>query len=183
MTEDHWNSSRRSGRGLVVLVGAFAVACSAGPTVGPVDGELPLGTWGGDSAGMIVSDTSMHLHVGCTFGDVSGRIKIGDDGTFDVAGNYTLHAYPILVGPTDPARFTGKVVGSTATVIATIEDTAQHQTVVHGPVVVSLGVTPRLGPCPICARPVITRSLGARIRAGLTGAFQSVARRVRTVTQ
>jgi hypothetical protein len=29
-------------------------------------------------------------------------------------------------------------------------------------VVVSLGVTPRLGACPICARPVITRSFVAR---------------------
>ena len=112
---------------------------------------------------MIVSDTSMHLHIGCTFGDVSGRIQVGDDGTFDVVGSYTLHAYPIQVGPSDPARFTGKVVGATATVTATVDDTAQHATVVHGPVIVSLGVTPRLGPCPICARPVITQSLRARI--------------------
>lgn len=144
-------------------------ACSAAPTVAPVDGELPLGTWGGDSAGMIVSDTSMHLHVGCTFGDVSGRIKVGADGSFDVAGNYTLHAFPIQVGPTDPARFTGKVIGTTATVTATVDDTAQHTTVVHGPVIVSLGVTPRLGPCPICARPVVTKSLTARFAARVSG--------------
>ena len=166
-------------RPLVLLAGTLAIACSSGPTLGPVDGELPLGTWGGDSSGMIVSDTSMHLHVGCTFGDVSGRIKLGDDGSFDVVGSYMLHAYPVAVGPTDPARFTGKVIGATATVIATIEDTAQHQTVVHGPVVVSLGVTPRLGPCPICARPVITKSVGARIRAGLNNAFDRVSKRIR----
>ena len=146
-----------------LFAGFLIAACSAAPTVAPVDGELPLGTWGGDSAGLIVSDTSMHLHVGCTFGDVSGRIKVAADGSFDVEGNYTLHAYPIAVGPTDPARFTGKVLGTTLTVTATINDTAQHTTVVHGPVVVSLGVTPRLGPCPICARPVITKSLGVRI--------------------
>ena len=138
-------------------------ACSAAPNLAPADGELPLGTWGGDSAGMIVSDTALHLHVGCTFGDVSGRVQVNSDGTFDVSGNYTLHAYPIAVGPTDPARFTGKVSGATATVTAIITDTAQRQTVVHGPVIVSLGVTPRLGPCPICARPVITKSLSTRI--------------------
>lgn len=158
------NSLRHMARGLALLGGAAVVACSSGPTVGPVDGELPLGTWGGDSSGMIVGDTSMHLHIGCTFGDVSGRIKLGDDGSFDVVGSYMLHAYPIAVGPTDPARFTGRVIGSTATVIATVDDTAQHQTVVHGPVVVSLGVPPRLGPCPICARPVVTKSLFARMR-------------------
>jgi hypothetical protein len=163
--------------------GALFIACSSGPTVGPVDGELPLGTWGGDSAGMIVSDTSMHLHVGCTFGDVSGRIKIADDGSLDVAGSYMLHAYPVAVGPTVPARFTGKVIGTTAIVTATIDDTVQHQTVVHGPVVVSLGVTPRLGPCPICARPVITKSAGARFRAGLTRAFESLSKRIREATE
>src|SRR5215467_7976340 len=150
-------------RRLLFLLAIPVVACSSAPTVGPLDGELPLGTWGGDSAGLIVSDTGFHLHVGCTFGDVSGRIQVNADGTFDVAGNYTLHAYPILVGPTDPARFTGKVIGATATITAIVTDTAQHQTVVHGPVVVSLGVAPRLGPCPICARPVISKSLSARI--------------------
>jgi hypothetical protein len=90
-------------------------------------------------------------------------VHVNADGSFEVVGNYTLHAFPILVGPTDPARFTGKISGATVTVTATIDDTAQHQTVVHGPVVVSLGVTPRLGPCPICARPVITRSFAARV--------------------
>jgi hypothetical protein len=148
---------------LLLLIAIPILACSSSPTVGPVDGDLPLGTWGGDSAGMIVSDTSFHLHVGCTFGDVSGRIHVNADGSFDVQGNYTLHAYPILVGPTDPARFIGKVSGSTAIVTATITDTAQHQTVVHGPVIVSLGVAPRLGPCPICARPVVTKPLTTRI--------------------
>jgi hypothetical protein len=154
---------RETTRWTLVLAGALGVACSSSPTIDPVDGELPLGTWGGDSAGMIVSDTALHLHVGCTFGDVSGRVHVNADGSFDVVGSYTLHAYPILVGPTDPARFVGMVNGATATVTAIINDTAEKQTVVHGPVVVSLGVTPRLGPCPICARPVITRSLAARL--------------------
>lgn len=117
----------------------------------PFSGELTLGTWGGDAAGMIVSDTSMHLHVGCTYGDVSGRVAV-TNGSFDVSGSYLLRAYPIAVGPTVPARFTGKVTGNVATITATIDDTVQHQTVVKGPVVVTLGETPRLGPCPICRR-------------------------------
>lgn len=162
-------------RWIRLLVGTLGVACSASTSSVPLDGELAIGTWGGDSAGMIVGDTSMHLHVGCTFGDVSGRVNLSSDGSFDVVGNYTLHAFPITVGPTDPARFSGKVSGTTATVTVTIQDTAQNQTVVHGPVVVSLGVTPRLGPCPICARPVVTRSAGAR----LTGALHTASERIR----
>jgi len=163
---------------LLFLLAIPVLACSSSPTVGPVDGELQLGTWGGDSAGMIVSDTALHLHVGCTFGDVSGRVHVNADGSFEVVGNYTLHAYPILVGPTDPARFTGKVSGATATVTAIIDDTAQHQTVVHGPVVVSLGVTPRLGPCPICARPVITRSIASRFEGRWAGVVARVRRAI-----
>jgi len=134
-----------AGAGVVVVLG-----CS-GATLSPFNGELALGTWGGDAAGMIVSDTSMHLHVGCTNGDVSGRVAVSN-GAFDVSGRYLLRAYPIAVGPTMPARFTGTVAGKIATITATIDDTVQHQTVVKGPVVVTLGVTPRLDPCPICRR-------------------------------
>ena len=63
-----------------------------------------------------------------------------------------LRAFPITVGPPVPARFTGRVVDKVATITVTVDDTVQHQTVVKGPVVVSLGQTPQLGPCPICRR-------------------------------
>ena len=145
----------RARRGQFGLAGAglvFLLGCSGtGPSLFPFSGELALGTWGGDAAGMIVSDTSMHLHIGCTYGDVSGRVPI-TSGTFDVSGSYLLRAYPIAVGPTVPARFKGTVTGKVATITATIDDTVQHQTVVKGPVVVTLGEAPRLNPCPICRR-------------------------------
>ena len=136
----------------VLIAAMFLLGCSG--TVGnlsPLSGELTVGTWGGEAAGMIVSDTSMHLHIGCTYGDVSGRVAV-TNGAFDVSGSYMLRAYPVTVGPTVPARFTGKVTGNIATITATIDDTIQHQTVVKGPVVVMLGKTPQLGPCPICRR-------------------------------
>src|SRR5690349_12658241 len=107
----------------------------------PFSGELKVGTWGGDAAGMIVSDTSMHLQIGCTYGDISCRVAV-TGGAYDVRGSYMLRAYPIAVGPTVPARFTGQVTGNVATITATIDDTVQHQTVVKGPVVVTLGETP-----------------------------------------
>jgi hypothetical protein len=100
---------------------------------------------------MIVSDTSMHLHVGCTYADVSGRVTVVN-GTIDASGSYMLRAYPITAGPTVPAHFTGKVIGSHATVTVTVDDTVQHQIVVKGPVTVVLGTQPSLGPCPICRR-------------------------------
>ena len=136
---------------------AALISCAAAGS-GPValDGKLALGTWGGDNAGMIVSDTAMHLHVGCTYGDVSGRIALAADGSFDVAGSYMLRAYPITVGPSVPARFQGRVDGAVAVVTVTVNDTVQHATVIKGPVTVKFGDQPRMGPCPICRRPIIT---------------------------
>ncbi|MEO5816863.1 MAG: hypothetical protein ABIT20_16445 [Gemmatimonadaceae bacterium] len=141
----------------VIAMVLTAVACSSsGVSPVPSDGKLPLGTWGGDDAGMIVGDTAMHLHVGCTYGDVSGRVVVDANGRFDVTGSYLLRAYPIAVGPTMPARFVGRVEGSVTTVTVTVNDTVQHATIVKGPVVVEFGEAPRLGPCPICRRPVLT---------------------------
>lgn len=137
---------------------AAVVACSSSSTTLAVsDGALALGTWGGDSSGLIVSDTAMHLHIACTYGDVSGRVPVSASGDFDVSGSYMLRAYPIAIGPSVPARFVGHLDGATLTVRAIVDDTVQHQTVVRGPVVVKLGDAPRLGPCPICRRPIVTR--------------------------
>lgn len=143
--------SRRASWVLFAAVTFVVVGCSAGASLPPFDGSLAIGTWGGDGAGMIVSDTSMHLHVGCTYGDVSGRVPIVN-GRFDAAGSYMLRAYPIAVGPTVPARFVGTVSGNSATITVTVDDTVQHQTVVKGPVTVAYGRQPQLGPCPICKR-------------------------------
>ena len=137
---------------------ALLVACASSATPPPFDGALPLGTWGSDSAGMIVGDTAMHLHVKCTYGDVSGRIPVGPNGQFDVEGSYMLRAYPIAIGPSVPARFTGRLDGAEVTLTVTVNDTVQHQTVVLGPVVVTYGREPRLWPCPICRRPIVTAS-------------------------
>jgi len=134
-----------------------AAACSSSRTSAPpADGLLPLGNWGGEGAGLIVSDTAMHLHVGCTYGDASGRIVLNSNGQFDVAGSYTLHAFPVAVGPSVPARFTGRLDGSTVTVTATVNDTVEKKTVVMGPVVVVFGQEAKLGPCPICRKPILT---------------------------
>lgn len=151
---------------LVALVALVAACSSPSSTLAVSDGALALGTWGGDSAGLIVGDTATHLHIACTFGDVSGRIPVGSNGQFDVHGSYVLRAYPITVGPSLPAQFVGHLDGATATLTVIVDDTVQHQTVVRGPVVVRLGDTPRLGPCPICRRPIVSRRTNALSAAG-----------------
>jgi len=138
----------------LVALAALAVAgCDRNLSQPPVGFDvIPVGTWGGDSAGMIVGDSAVHFHVACTFGDVSGEIPVNALGQFDVAGSYMLRAYPIAVGPTLPARFVGRIDGNTVTATVIVNDTVQKRTVVRGPVAVTLGVNPHLGPCPICAR-------------------------------
>ena len=146
----------------VLAMAACASATNAPP---PFDGFIALGTWGGDSAAMIVGDTAMHLHIGCTYGDVSGRIPIGTDGRFDVTGSYMLRAYPIAVGPSVPARFVGRLDGATIVVTVTVDDTVQHATVVRGPATVTYAQAPRLMQCPICRRPIITRTGPSGVRS------------------
>jgi hypothetical protein len=139
---------------LIVAVAILGACSTTKPYTPPADGLVALGTWGGDSAGLIVGDTAAHIHIACTFGDVSGRIPVSATGEFDVLGSYMLRAYPIAVGPTLPARFTGRVDGSTVTMTVTVNDTVEKKTVVRGPVVVQFGDQPRLGQCPICRRPI-----------------------------
>ncbi|HEY5061931.1 MAG TPA: hypothetical protein VII52_10375 [Gemmatimonadaceae bacterium] len=147
----------RRARARLTMAALAIAACASAPNAPPSsDGFIPLGTWGGDSAAMIVGDTAMHLHIGCTYGDVSGRVPVGVDGRFDVTGSYMLRAYPIAVGPSVPARFVGRVDGATIVVTVTVDDTVQHATVVRGPATVTYAQEPRLMQCPICRRPIIT---------------------------
>ncbi|MEP6992329.1 MAG: hypothetical protein ABJA80_15465 [bacterium] len=131
-------------------------ACGSTGTLASADGLLPLGNFGGTGAGMIVGDTATHLHIGCTYGDVSGRIALDQNGRFDVVGSYMLRVYPIAVGPPVPARFVGRLEGSTVVVTVTVDDTVQHVIVVKGPASVTYGVEPQDMPCPICRRPVLS---------------------------
>src|SRR3954466_4674104 len=120
-------------KGFFVVASIGLVACSSTTSAAPPDGLLPLGTWGGDNAGMIVGDTAMHLHIGCTFGDVSGRVPLAPNDSFDVTGTYMLRAFPIAVGPAVPARFAGRVDRATAIVTVTVNDTVMKKTVILGP--------------------------------------------------
>lgn len=124
----------------------LAVACQA--TVPSTLGQVPSGTWGGDEAGLIVSDSEAHVHIGCTLGDIAGPIPLDSRGGFDVAGTYNVDAFPVDRGIRHPARFTGRTDGRTLTLAVRLTDTGQA----FGPVTLTKGVTPRMRNCPICRR-------------------------------
>ncbi|HJQ12280.1 MAG TPA: hypothetical protein VJ840_14705 [Gemmatimonadaceae bacterium] len=107
------------------------------------------GTWGGDNAGLIVDQTDVHIHIGCTLGDAVGPIKPDADGRFAATGTYNVDAYPVNRGTTHPASFTGRIVGETMTLTVSLTDTAR----VLGPVTLVYGKEPQMGACPICRVP------------------------------
>jgi len=127
-----------------LLVLALAVACADPFPVPPLD--RVVGTWGGDNAGLIGSDSTAHVHIGCTFGETGGPILPDSLGRFDVAGLYNVDAYPVGPGTNHPARFSGVVSGGRLTLTVTLTDTTRTL----GPVSLTYGVEPRMGPCPIC---------------------------------
>jgi hypothetical protein len=139
----------------------LASGCTDGPLLPPSDGRLALGTWGGDSVGVIVTDSLTHVHVGCTYGDMPESIALDDDGRFTVDGSYVLRAYPIVIGPSLPAQFSGRVSGRTLSLAIAVNDTVEHRVVALGPVTVVYGREPVMGPCPICRVPK-RRTYGGR---------------------
>ncbi|MGE0440097.1 MAG: hypothetical protein AB7S39_06360 [Gemmatimonadales bacterium] len=145
---------------MAVLLAA-ALACSDGP-VGNSD-RLELGTWGGDKAAVIATDSVTHIHIGCTFGDVVGRVALDAEGRFSVAGTYVLQAYPIVLGPEFPAQFAGQVVRDRLTLAVTVNDTVTGKPVLLGPITVRFGKNPEMAQCPICKAP---RLPGVKREAG-----------------
>ncbi len=132
-----------------LIAGLVGLAACSGGGAFFRPGPLAAGTWGGDNAGLIASDTSAHVHIGCTLGNVHQAIVIDAVGRFDVPGVYSITAYPVHRGPDHPARFTGWTDGRMMSLTVTLTDTA----VALGPVQLVFGQDPQMGPCPICRRP------------------------------
>lgn len=137
----------------LALAGLLLGSCSGSSLLPPSDGILAVGTWGGDNSGVIVTDSAVHVHVGCTFGDLPGSIQLDANGRFTTDGSYVLRAYPVQIGPSLPAQFSGRVAGGTLTLAIAVNDTVERKVVALGPITVVYGREPQLGPCPICRAP------------------------------
>ncbi|HJU75866.1 MAG TPA: hypothetical protein VJ717_19145 [Gemmatimonadaceae bacterium] len=132
-----------------IAIVLMATACSVNQSTLPGD-RLAVGTWGGENAGVLVNDTTAHVHVACTLGNFPMPVQPNASGEFTVAGTYVLRAFPVHVGPDLPAQFTGRIQGTRLTLTIAVNDTVEKKTVQLGPVDVTFGREPRMGPCPIC---------------------------------
>jgi hypothetical protein len=122
------------------------LACSAATSAHITE---VVGTWGGDNAGLIVSNTDVHVHIGCTLGDAIGPINPDANGRFEATGTYNVDAYPVDRGITHPATFSGQIIDQTMTLTVSLTDIGR----VLGPVTLTYGKEPKMGPCPICRVP------------------------------
>src|SRR6266446_5060453 len=111
---------------------AFAVVAACDNPFPP--GAKVLGTFGGNNAGLMADDTSAHVHIGCTYGDIHQPIVLDLSSRFDVPGEQNITAFPLDRGILHPARFLGSIDGRTMTLTVTLTDTA----VTLGPVVMTL---------------------------------------------
>jgi hypothetical protein len=137
---------------LVTLTG-----CGEHAVFPPPGPNLAEGTWGGDDAGVIVTDLAAHVHIGCTSGDIEGVIPLDAAGRFTVEGTYLPRASPVVVGPPVPAEFSGRVEGRNLVLTVTVNDTIQAKLVELGPVVLEFGREPDMRMCPICRVPPALR--------------------------
>jgi hypothetical protein len=130
--------------GLAIVLLRDCSLSSTRPSPGPIQG-----TWGGENAGLIGSDSSAHVHIACTAGDTKQAVVADAQGRFDVTGLYNITLYPVARGPDHPARFFGTVEGDVMTLTVALTDTA----VTLGPVQLVFGKEPHMGACPICRKP------------------------------
>ncbi len=136
-----------------LVVGFVALAACDNPFP---PGAMLRGEFGGDGAALMATDSSAHVHVGCTYGDVHVPIVLDMNSRFDVAGEHNINAFPVDLGIFHPARFTGSIDGRTMTLTVTLTDT----TVILGPVSLTFEKEASMGSCPKCF------GKGARARPG-----------------
>ena len=140
---------------MLSVLGAVALvsACSTDAATGVQPTELAVGSWGNEGVGVIVGEAMTHVHVGCTKGDFPAPIILDSDQRFSVSGSYLIKAYPVAIGPTMPAEFTGVVDGNQLTFTVAVNDTIDQTLEVLGPSIAVFGQEPEMGPCPICRTP------------------------------
>src|SRR3982074_799186 len=124
-----------------MLTKAVLAIAAATLAIGPCDptGVKPpkdlAGTWGGVNAALMADDTSAHIHIGCTYGNIHQQLVLDADGQVDLPGEQNLTGHPVDRGIMHPARFSGRVRGGDMTLTVTLTDT----TVTLGPVVLVYG--------------------------------------------
>jgi hypothetical protein len=106
----------------LLLLGAAASANPGRAT--PPAAEIPGGSWGGEHVALVASESGASLQFDCAHGAIAGRLSLGTDGRFDLAGDFASeHGGPIRKNEVEerrPARYRGRVEGKRMTLVVEI---------------------------------------------------------------
>jgi len=109
--------------------------------------QNPTGHWGGDRIGLEVTDKGLRADLDCAHGAVDEPLKLDSDGRFDAKGSYIQESPgPEREGQllsSKPARYVGRVQGSTMTLTITLTETGQT----IGPFSLTKDRAPRIVKC------------------------------------
>ena len=113
---------------LLAALGALSLGAAQGCTTGPrFSGDrLPPGSWGGEHALLMVSDTAAALEFDCASGRIGGTLPVDDDGRFAWDGEYVVgHGGPVRqdeVPDVRPATYFGTTNGRDMTLHVRVKD-------------------------------------------------------------
>jgi hypothetical protein len=105
---------------LLVTVGSAASCATDTPE------RVPIGNWGGEHIGMVVTDTGATIEYDCATGKITELMALGSDGSFTWSGTHSPgHGGPSRENepPDDrPARYSGRATTTTMRVTLTVLD-------------------------------------------------------------
>jgi|SRR5688572_5553837 len=106
---------------LLLVAGLSAASCGT-----DIPDRVPVGNWGGEHIGMIVTDTGATIEYDCAEGKITEQLTLGADGSFTWSGTHSPgHGGPIREDePPDnrPARYTGSATSGTIRITMSVLD-------------------------------------------------------------
>lgn len=138
---------RTSAPGSVFLATALLTVAGCSRLPASPSTHVPEGLWGGQHAGLTVSDSGAAVELDCAHGVIDGPIPLDEESRFDVGGTFVLEAggpLPPDVTPDEQrADYTGSVNDSAMTLTVTLTRDGE----VVGTFDLALNQTPRLLKC------------------------------------
>jgi hypothetical protein len=121
---------------LILLMVLLPSACGDSVT-GPREGRVRSGIWGGDAAGLMVTEAGAAANFTCGVGRIEQALRVDVRGRFDVTGVYFDAGGPVRENNPHPARFVGRADAKSLELTVQLLDSGR----VLGPFSLSFGRT------------------------------------------
>ena len=125
----------------LTVLGVALAACTATTAPGPLAGQ-----WGGEHAGLVIADDSVHVEFDCAAGSIAGPVLLDRNGRFSENGAYVRGGGPLPIADStraEAARYSGAVRGSTMELTVTLLESGA----IVGPFTLTRGGNPQVFKC------------------------------------